>query len=70
MSRSPAPGPPAPQEPQDPLLVAAQAGWGTTLRFGLLRCLDRWPAVIVGAVGASAAGGSLAAAPRLAERLG
>lgn len=29
---------------QDTLLLAAQSGWGTTVRYGLLRALDRWPA--------------------------
>lgn len=69
MSRSPATRPPDPGEPRDTLLLAAQAGWGTTLRFGLLRCLDRWPAVVLAAVGASAAGGGLATASWIAERL-
>lgn len=44
----------------DPLLQAAEAGWGTTLRFALLRAVDRWPAATFGLLGTGVAAGSLA----------
>lgn len=31
------------------LLEAAKSGWGTTVRFALLRAVDRWPALMLGA---------------------
>lgn len=42
-------------------LIAAQAGWGPTFRFGLLRLIDKWPAV---------AGGTAAAVAGMEQFLG
>lgn len=38
------------------LLKAAEAGWGVTLRLGMLRIIDRWPSVVLGGtIGAAGA---------------
>ena len=40
----------------DQLLLAAQCGWGVTVRLLLLRVVDRWPALFLGGVTGSSLG--------------
>lgn len=47
--------PKAPTAAKDARLVAAEAGWGTTLRYGLLRLVDRLHLIIGIGIGGAAA---------------
>lgn len=36
------------EEDASALLSAARDGWGTSIRYAMLRAIDRWPSIVLG----------------------